>query len=492
MKKITDAGTELSGAKFGAFFYNLEDSEGKSYMLYTLSGASSEAFKNFPQPRATPLFAPTFRGEGVIRLDDVTKDPRYGREAPYHGIPKGHLPVRSYLAAPVVSRTGKVLGGLFFGHPEPAMFGEGSERLITGLASHAGVAIDNAQLFRQVESELAQRKAAEEALRRSEGILSDFFENAAMALHWVGPDGRILHANPAELDLLGYSREEYIGHHISEFHVQPAAIEEVLRRLTCGETVRNYRAALRRKDGSIRQVLIDSNVLWQDSKFVHTRCFTRDITELVNAEDELKSLNATLEQRVAQRTAELEHKTQQLRKLAAELTGAEQRERRRLAHVLHDHLQQLLVASQFEVTHLSHRICSGERTGLPSTERLSELLKQSIEASRSLTVELSPPILYSAGLPAALQWLAKWMNQKHGLEVELRVDGAPEIEAEEPRVLLFTAVRELLFNTVKHSGARSATVTVDSPKDGQIRVTVDDSGAGFDPAVLARGDEREN
>src|SRR4051794_18191923 len=112
---VTDAGTELCGAQFGAFFYNVLNDAGESYMLYTLSGVPHEHFSRFPMPRNTEIFDPTFRGQGVIRLDDVTKDPRYGKNEPYFGMPPGHLPVRSYLAVPVVSRTGEVLGGLFFG-----------------------------------------------------------------------------------------------------------------------------------------------------------------------------------------------------------------------------------------------------------------------------------------------------------------------------------------------------------------------------------------
>ena len=115
--------------------------------------------------------------------------------------------------------------------------------------------------------------------RDRERELSDFIENAALPLHWVGPDGKIVWANQAELDLLGYRPEEYLGHHIAEFHVDRPVIDDILRRLQEKETLRNYEARLRRKDGSIRHVLISSNVRWQDDEFVHTRCFTRDISE---------------------------------------------------------------------------------------------------------------------------------------------------------------------------------------------------------------------
>jgi PAS domain S-box-containing protein len=162
---VTDAGVELSGAEFGAFFYNVLNDQGESYMLYTLSGAPIEAFSKFPMPRNTAVFAPTFNGEGIVRSDDITKDPRYGHNAPRKGMPEGHLPVRSYLAVPVISRTGEVLGGLFFGHATPGVFGERSERGMEGLAAEAAVAIDNVRLAQATQREVAERRRAEEALR---------------------------------------------------------------------------------------------------------------------------------------------------------------------------------------------------------------------------------------------------------------------------------------------------------------------------------------
>ena len=132
-----------------------------------------------------------------------------------------------------------------------------------------------------------EREAALAALVQSERKLSDFFEQAAMPLHWVGADGTILRANQAELDLLGYSRDEYVGHHIAEFHADGPVIEDILGRLGANETLRDYGARLRHKDGSLRDVLIDSSVLWEDGEFVHTRCFTRDVTARKAAETQL-------------------------------------------------------------------------------------------------------------------------------------------------------------------------------------------------------------
>jgi PAS domain S-box-containing protein len=171
VQTVTDAGVELTGAEFGAFFYNVENDAGESYMLYTLSGAPRSAFETFPMPRNTAVFAPTFNGEGIIRSDDITADRRYGHNAPRAGMPEGHLPVRSYLAVPVFSRTGQVTGGLFFGHSAVGVFGERSERGMISLAAEAGVAIDNAHLSRAAQREIAERRRAEEALQQLNATL---------------------------------------------------------------------------------------------------------------------------------------------------------------------------------------------------------------------------------------------------------------------------------------------------------------------------------
>ena len=147
---VTDAATELSGAQCGAFVYELEDEEGERRPLHALSGADREAFP-FPLPVEKDLFGPTLRGEAVVRVDDLEHDPRGGPGAPFPRTPEGHLRVTSYLAVPVVSRARDVMGGLFFGHPEPGVFGEREERLVVGLAAQAAVAMDNARLYRQAQ-----------------------------------------------------------------------------------------------------------------------------------------------------------------------------------------------------------------------------------------------------------------------------------------------------------------------------------------------------
>jgi PAS domain S-box-containing protein len=157
VQSVTDAATKLTGAEFGAFFYNLINDEGESYTLYTLSGAPLEAFSKFPMPRNTAIFGPTFEGTCVVRSDDIRKDPRYGKNAPYYGMPKGHLPVVSYLAVPVISRSGEVLGGLFFGHSKSGVFSSQEEDLILALSAQTAIAIDNARLFQKSKEAIQAR-----------------------------------------------------------------------------------------------------------------------------------------------------------------------------------------------------------------------------------------------------------------------------------------------------------------------------------------------
>ena len=183
VQAVTDAATSLTGAKFGAFFYNTVDKHGEKLTLYTLSGAPRAAFENFGHPRPTPVFAPTFYGTAIMRSDDITQDPRYGQMGPHHGMPPGHLPVRAYLAVPVVSRTGEVIGGLFFGHEEVGVFSARAERLATGIATWAALAMDNARLY---EAERRARGEAEEANRAKSRFLANMSHELRTPLNAIG------------------------------------------------------------------------------------------------------------------------------------------------------------------------------------------------------------------------------------------------------------------------------------------------------------------
>jgi signal transduction histidine kinase/DNA-binding response OmpR family regulator len=253
---VTDAGVELTGAQFGAFFYNVEDDDHGSYMLYTLSGVPAEAFAKFPMPRNTDVFAPTFSGTGILRSDDITQDPRYGRNAPRRGMPEGHLPVRSYLAVPVLSRDGKVLGGLFFGHATVGVFTERSERGLTGLAAQAAVAIDNANLARATQKEIAERKRAEEALRELNANLEREIAERTEQLHRQQEALRQAQKMEAVGQLTGG-----VAHDFNNLLQVIVGNLEVIRRLAPADSGRIQRAAEHAMNGAMQASSLTQRLL---------------------------------------------------------------------------------------------------------------------------------------------------------------------------------------------------------------------------------------
>lgn len=192
------------------------------------------------------------------------------------------------------------------------------------------------------------------------------------------------------------------------------------------------------------------------------------------------------EQRVAERTAEVHHLVSQLRALAAELAQTEQRERKRLATILHDYIQQLLVSGQMQLASIRREPISDRASEV--VQEVQSILKEALDASRSLTVELSPPILQEAGLGAALKWLGQRLADKHNFKVEVHADEDAEPSAEEDRFLLFECARELLFNSVKHSKVSEASVTLKQTGGDRVNLCVVDNGAGFDLEGLLNRD----
>jgi PAS domain S-box-containing protein len=283
---VTDAGTEICGAKFGAFFYNSVDEAGEQLLLYTLSGAERSQFDDFGHPRATAVFAPTFNGDGVIRSDDITKDPRYGKNDPHFGMPKGHLPVTSYLAVPVISRNEEVIGGLFFAHPEPGRFKQSHEDLLVGIAAQAAIAIDNARLYQSQQRELARRRDAEDKLKELAYQLERRVEErtADRDRMWLLStdlmlvaefDGTITSVNPAWTSLLGWSSEELVGSNFLNL-LHPEDVEVTAAEagaLSEGRPTKRFENRYRTKDGSYRWL---SWTAVPDQNFIHA--VARDIT----------------------------------------------------------------------------------------------------------------------------------------------------------------------------------------------------------------------
>jgi PAS domain S-box-containing protein len=288
-------------------------------------------------------------------------------------------------------------------------------------------------------------------------------------------DLRYLAMNPAFERQTGLKAADVVGHTMLELfrHVEPVWIERYGKVALTGEP-----AHFEEWFGALGKWFEVHAFQTEPGRF---GVVFADVTERKNTEDALRRAHDELEVRVAERTAELQRRAEQLAMLTSELTLAEQRERRRLAQVLHDHLQQLLVGAKFGLEVLARRVEEEQR---PNVDQIRDLLDESIIASRSLTVELSPPILHEAGLAAGLEWLARWMKEKHGLDVELKLDPQVATDREDVKVLLFQSVRELLFNVVKHAHVTRATVEMRPSGPDTLRVEVSDAGVGFEPQEM--------
>jgi PAS domain S-box-containing protein len=334
---VTDAATELTEAAFGSFFYNVLDEAGERYTLYTLSGAPKESFAGFPMPRNTKVFAPTFAGEGVVRSDDIRADPRYGRNHPHYGMPKGHLPVRSYLAVPVTSRSGEVVGGLFFGHPDVGRFTSEHEDLALGIAAHAAIAIDNARVYRAAQDEIDRRSNLEVVLRSDAAAseanashrqaeteqalaqLRDTERNFRLlvqsvtdyAIYMLDPQGTVASWNAGAERIKGYKAPEIVGRNFSEFFAledRKAGIPQNALR-TAGEKGRFESEGWRlRKDGTRFWALavIDA-VRDEDGRLIGFAKITRDMTERREAQLQLDRAQKQLAQ--AQKMEAIGHLT---------------------------------------------------------------------------------------------------------------------------------------------------------------------------------------
>lgn len=299
------------------------------------------------------------------------------------------------------------------------------------------------------EVEVARRRELERHLGQRDAELADFFEQAAECLHQVGTEGIIIWANSSEMRMLGYEPHEYIGRHISAFHVDQDVIDDILTRLLRGEQLYNYPARLRCKDGSVRNVLIHSNVRWDEGRMSYTRCFTRDITEQ-------KAIEAELDRRVADRTQELVDAQQKLRTLAADLSLAEGRVRKTLARELHDYLAQLLIVVRMKLAHIS-REARERDTLLPLIDDVDKVLDEAITYTRSLMAELNLPIL-EFELETGLKWLADKFKSHH-LQVSVVVPDTLNVHLSETHTaFLFQCARELLMNVVKHAKTETAAI----------------------------------
>ena len=323
---------------------------------------------------------------------------------------------------------------------------------------------DGSPLVMEVGLDVTDVQRAQLAARREQQRLLDVLETLPAMICLLTEDHQVPFANRAFREKFGESR----GRRCFEYCFGREAPCEFCQAYRVLENGKSHHWEVDTPDGGVIEV---HNFPFTDADGSPMILeMNIDVTERRRAERELRAVHE-----------ELAARAEQLRLLAGQLTLAEQRERRRMAQVLHDHLQQLLVGARLRTAALG---LAGDARVAKAAGEIEALLDESIQTSRSLTAELSPPISHGGGLGAGLEWLARWMADKHGLVVELSMDGPLPPLPEDVRVLLFESLRELLFNAVKHAHARTVGVSVRRVDGDRLQITVSDSGPGFDPAAL--------
>jgi PAS domain S-box-containing protein len=290
--------------------------------------------------------------------------------------------------------------------------------------------------------------------------------------------------------LFGYSEKEAIGLPVTVLFPRERIHEaaDILAHIKMGESIEHYETLSRRKDGTLVNISLTVSPIKDDAgRIIGASKVARDITDRKRQEEELYRLKNDLEDRVRERTKELLATQERLIAVTSQLSLTEQRERRKLARDLHDYLAQMLAVGQMKTSMLKKQ--SPSHPGSATlVQDLDQVFQQALVYTRTLIAELSPPSLQDSGLPAALTWLGERF-EKDGLRVEVRTDCDSVPLAEEQAVVVFHAVRELLFNVIKHAGVDRATVDLSLHEEGLLQITVSDQGRGLSADAMQRSSE---
>ena len=389
------------------------------------------------------------------------------------GLPHGHPPIKCFLGVPLI-HMGQTIGTLAVANRKDGYDHEQQKDLET---------------LAPAVVEALFRKRAETALRESEQKFRIVFEQSAIGMGRVRfSDARWIDVNETFCRMLGYSRQEVLRTPWPQMtHPEDLDLDLIpFRRMAAGK-LDHYSVEKRfiHKQGTFVWARLTLSLV-RDAQGLpdHEIAIVENITERKRAEQALRQLTETLEGQVAERTQLAESRARQLQTLAVDLIEAEEKERQRIAGILHDDLQQLLAGARFQV-----QSSMNKKDPRHLLENVVRLLEESIGKSRRLSHELSPPVLHQFGLTAALQWLVRQMDEQFGLKIELEIWPVRQSITAPIEVFLFHAVQELMFNIVKHSGAQSALV-VFSGSEKNIQIAISDQGRGFDPQILFSPDKR--
>jgi two-component system, LuxR family, sensor kinase FixL len=374
------------------------------------------------------------RGGRPVVIEDVDRD---ARMSPWHN--RALRFGLHYVAAFPIRIAGKVAGAFQVYAPRADFFDETEVGLLTQVSDEISFALT-------AISDLTARKCAEEALRRSEHNLTDFFNHAPIGLEWLSASGSILRANQAQLDLLGYVPEEYLGHFFGEFCPDPAGARHLLERLAARETVRGLRMLRRRKDGALRLVLADAKPLWSEGEFLYSSIFSRDITELANLEQEILAIS--------------------------------EREHRRIAQDLHDGLGQLLVGTAYLGSTLRQDLAAKSLPEVRQMDRLLRLLDEAIGQTRSLARGLHPVKPEPNGLMAALHELALRTRKLFHVRCRFAWQQPVLIEDSTTATHLYRIAQEAVTNAIKHGKPSFIQISLTRTPE-RIILAVKDNGVGL-------------
>lgn len=330
-----------------------------------------------------------------------------------------------------------------------------------------------------LETEKAERREIQRSLQMREWELADFLENAVEGVQQVGPDQRILWANKALLELLGYAPEEYVNHSLTEFYLHKESFDDYWQRLMRREDICNFPADMRCKDGSVKHVLIQSNGVWEDGRLVRTRCFVRDVTEQKRVQQALRESEARL--RLAKDELEnvVEQRTMALRRLSAQVLSLQDFERRRIARELHDSLGQYLTALKINVDILK------TSPGLSDLwTQAEQLMERCMTEVRTLSYLLHPPMMDAVGLASTVRWYGKGFAERSGIKVKLDIPQDLPRQSDALELALFRVLQEALTNVHRHSGASAAEVSILHDAE-QIILEVRDNGRGIPAEQVA-------
>lgn len=331
--------------------------------------------------------------------------------------------------------------------------------------------------------DISERERAEGALRDSETRYRQLFEMESDALFLIDIEAQqILDVNLAAQELYGYSRAEILAGGFMAFSDEPETTKSIIQ--TCLDTGTHFlsvpRIRHRKKDGSTLPVEIKGRFFTLDGRLV-LNAAVRDITDRANAQQLLESWNASLEQRVVERTAEVQKYSQQLQALTERLVRFEETERKRIADVLHEDLQQALVASRMTLSAALGSVKGGKAQGLLNA--VDGMLEHALRLTRSLVHEIAVPSVREGELPFAFGWLAQQMQEKFGMQVNVTAEEALPPVGENVYLCLYRAVQELLFNVVKHAKVLQAEIAMRRTDGDSIEIVVSDQGCGFSPAL---------